>query len=46
MKIRAAGEVGWGGDDSGPGLETLQPPSGGNFRFQPDDELLRFLKSL
>jgi site-specific recombinase XerD len=27
-------------------LETLQPPSGGNFRFQPDDELLRFLKSL
>lgn len=27
-------------------LETLQPPSGGSFRFQPDDELLRFLKSL
>lgn len=27
-------------------LETLQPPSGGNFRFQPNDELLRFLKSL
>ena len=27
-------------------LETLQPPSGGDFRFHPDDELLRFLKSL
>ena len=27
-------------------LEKLQPPSGGKFRFQPDDELLRFLKSL
>jgi site-specific recombinase XerD len=27
-------------------LETLHPPSGGKFRFQPDDELLRFLKSL
>ena len=27
-------------------LEALQPPSGGNFRFQPDDELLRFLRSL
>ena len=27
-------------------LGMLQPPSGGNFRFQPDDELLRFLKSL
>jgi integrase/recombinase XerD len=27
-------------------LKTLQPPSGGNFRFQPDDKLLRFLESL
>ena len=27
-------------------LEMLQPPSGGSFRFQPGDELLRFLKSL
>jgi site-specific recombinase XerD len=27
-------------------LEKLQPPSGGKFRFQPDDDLLRFLKSL
>jgi integrase/recombinase XerD len=27
-------------------LEKIQPPSGGKFRFQPDDELLRFLKSL
>lgn len=27
-------------------LETLQPPSGGTFRFRPDDELLRFLESL
>jgi len=27
-------------------LETLQPPSGGAFRFRPDDELLKFLQSL
>jgi site-specific recombinase XerD len=27
-------------------LEKLQPPSGGKFRFQPDDDLLRYLKSL
>jgi len=27
-------------------LKTLQPPSGGTFRFRPDDELLKFLQSL
>ena len=27
-------------------LKTLQPPSGGTFRFRPDDELLKFLRSL
>jgi integrase len=27
-------------------LKTLQPPSAGNFRFRPDDELLRFLETL
>ena len=27
-------------------LKAIQPPSGGTFRFQPDDELLRFLQSL
>ncbi|GAB6193995.1 hypothetical protein JCM39068_37470 [Desulfocastanea catecholica] len=27
-------------------LETLQPPSGGDFRFKPGDELLAFLEAL
>jgi integrase/recombinase XerD len=27
-------------------LKTLQPPSGGTFRFRADDKLLRFLQSL
>jgi len=27
-------------------LKTLQPPSGGDFRFRPDDRLLTFLQSL
>ncbi len=27
-------------------LKTLQPPTGGNFRFQAEDELLKFLESL
>jgi len=27
-------------------IKTLQPPSGGAFRFRPDDELLKFLQSL
>ncbi len=27
-------------------LKTLQPPSGGAFRFRPDDELLKFLQLL
>lgn len=27
-------------------LNAIQPPSGGNFRFRPDDELMRFLESL
>jgi len=27
-------------------LRTLQPPSGGGFRFRPGDELLKFLQSL
>jgi integrase/recombinase XerD len=27
-------------------LNAIQPPSGGTFRFRPDDELMRFLESL
>jgi len=27
-------------------LKKLQPPTGGTFRFRPDDELLKFLQSL